>query len=298
MAAANNFATIRNLKVSYSGKNVLKCDDLEIRRAEMLALVGESGCGKTTFAKALAGLLFPDPCSEIKICCPKQKVQMVFQDPYASLNPKMRVEQIVKEGLTIQNILPKKERSARCCELLEQVGLSSAFLKRYPSELSGGQRQRVGIARALAVEPELLILDEPVSALDPELQSEILSLLKKLQRERALTCLLIAHDLPLVKSVADRIAVMYLGEIVELGCFERPAHPYTEALFSAVPVPDPKIEKNRSRIILNGELPTFRSPPQGCPFHTRCPKAEPLCKEKRPPERRLSPDHSLRCHLF
>src|SRR5699024_5986256 len=282
----------KNLKkhFKFGPKQVLKALDgvsLEIRKGETLGLVGESGCGKSTAARTIMGLYEPtegEVLYENKSITENmkkeysKKVQMIFQDPYASLDPRKTVEDIVAEGIDIHRLAKNnKERKAMVEELLEVVGLQKEHAQRYPHEFSGGQRQRIGIARTLAVEPELIIADEPISALDVSIQAQVVNLLMKLQQERDLTFLFIAHDLSMVKYISDRIGVMYLGGLVELASSDEltnnPLHPYTQALLSAVPVPDPKVEKDRERIILEGSIPSPVDPPTGCRFRTRCPLA-------------------------
>ena len=285
-----------------------------VKKGETLGLVGESGCGKSTTGKAILQLNRPTAGSvefegtdltQVKGRSLRQfrrRMQMIFQDPYASLNPRMSVGSIVSEPLTIHG-LAKGHRKERVEELLQTVGLNPYFASRYPHEFSGGQRQRIGIARALAVEPEFIVCDEPVSALDVSIQAQIINLLQDLQEEFGLTYLFIAHDLSVVRHISDRVAVMYLGHIMEITdrdqIFENPLHPYTKALLSAVPIPDPALERERERIILTGDVPSPLSPPSGCVFHTRCPIVIDECKTETPEWRNVgtaSEEHWVWCH--
>jgi oligopeptide transport system ATP-binding protein len=285
-----------------------------IRRGETLGLVGESGCGKTTTGRCILQLERPTSGSirfegqELTTLGPKalrpvrRRMQVIFQDPYSSLNPRMTVGQIVEEPLAVHGLVREAAaRSARVRQLLGQVGLLAQHGLRYPHELSGGQRQRVGIARALAMEPSLLICDEPVSALDVSIQAQIINLLEDLRRDLGLTYLFVAHDLSVVRHISDRVAVMYLGRIVELAdrqaLYESPLHPYTRALLSAVPIPDPEIEAHRERLVLGGEVPSALRPPPGCAFHPRCPIAVDDCRRSRPELREIQPGHRAACHL-
>ncbi|SHH88480.1 ABC transporter ATP-binding protein [Desulfosporosinus lacus] len=283
----------------------------EIRRGETLGLVGESGCGKSTIGRVILRLLEPskgkvifegkvlNELSHEEMRQMRSQMQMIFQDSYASLNPRMRVGDIIAEPILIQGVSSRAEREKRVCKILDVVGLSPYHGARYPHEFSGGQRQRIGIARALALNPKLIICDEPVSALDLSIQAQLINLLEDLQKEYHLTYLFIAHDLSVVKHISDRVAVMYLGKIAELAnseeLYKNPQHPYTIALLSAIPVPDPTVKKDR--IILKGDVPSPVNPPSGCRFHTRCPKVQSICKEQDPNFRDIGNDHFVACHL-
>ncbi|MGI8670626.1 MAG: ABC transporter ATP-binding protein [Aridibacter sp.] len=283
----------------------------DIKEGETLGLVGESGCGKSTLGKALLRLtpitsgkvMYRDKdianMSSSELREQRKNLQMIFQDPYASLNPRMTVGNIIGEPIRTFNLADGKSVDKIVQDLMETVGLSRRFTKRYPHEFSGGQRQRIGIARALAVEPEFIVADEPISALDVSIQAQIMNLMDELQAEKHLTYLFISHDLRAVRHVADRVAVMYLGEIVELAdgkdMYKEPLHPYSKALISAVPVPDPEIEAKRERIILTGDVPSPINPPSGCHFHTRCPYAIDDCKKIEPQLLEIKPNHYASC---
>ena len=276
-----------------------------------LGLVGESGCGKTTTGRCILQLYRPTSGSVklegvelttlrgAALRAVRRDMQVVFQDPYASLNPRKSVEKIVIEPLAVHHILAGAERQARVLELLDTVGLSAHFAKRYPRELSGGQRQRVGLARALALNPKLIICDEPVSALDVSIQAQILNLLEELRGRLGLTYIFIAHDLSVVKHVSDRVAVMYLGHIVEMALsddlFANPVHPYTFALMSAIPIPDPEVEGKRVHTVLEGDVPSPAHPPSGCPFHPRCFRAKEICSQETPELEERGGDHTAAC---
>ncbi|WP_270182626.1 ABC transporter ATP-binding protein [Alkalihalobacillus sp. CinArs1] len=284
----------------------------KLHKGETFGLVGESGCGKSTTGRMLMRLLEPSEGEVIfngenilslnksKMRNLRKDIQMVFQDPFASLNPRHTVEKIIEEPLIVHGLGNKAERKKRVKELLDIVGLSPYHARRYPHQFSGGQRQRIGIARALAVNPKLIIADEPVSALDVSIQAQVLNLLEDLQKELGLTYLFIAHDLGVVRHISDRVGVMYLGRVVEMADSEKlylePKHPYTQALLSAVPVPDP--EYGKDRVILSGDVPSPAKPPSGCPFHTRCPKAMDVCSTVVPEFREIEQGHYTACHLY
>jgi oligopeptide transport system ATP-binding protein len=289
--------------------------NFDLVRGETLGLVGESGCGKSTTGRAILQLYEPTDGEVIfegkdlvkmnsgDLRRMRRRMQMIFQDPYASLNPRMTVGSIVGEPLEVHNIgSGRKDRQERVQELLKIVGLNPYFVNRYPHEFSGGQRQRIGVARALAVNPSFIVCDEPISALDVSIQAQIINLLEDLQEELGLTYLFIAHDLSVVRHISDRIAVMYLGKIVELAdrdsLYENPMHPYTQALLSAVPIPDPEIEKKRQRIILEGDVPSPANPPKGCNFNTRCPRVMDICRQYEPAFTDVGSGHYVACFLY
>ncbi|WII38231.1 ABC transporter ATP-binding protein [Paenibacillus thiaminolyticus] len=283
-----------------------------INKGETLGLVGESGCGKSTTGRMLLRLLEPSEgsiyfegqditkLSGNELRKMRRNMQMVFQDPFASLNPRHTIGKILEEPLIVHGVRDKTERQRKVKELLDVVGLSSYHASRYPHQFSGGQRQRIGIARALAIHPKLIIADEPVSALDVSIQSQVLNLLQDLQQEYELTYLFIAHDLGVVRHISDRVGVMYLGQLVELSdtedLYDKPLHPYTQALLSAVPIAD--VTFRRERIILEGDVPSPANPPAGCPFHTRCPKAFEPCSVARPQLSAMESGHYVACHLY
>jgi len=317
----NNLLSLQDLKVHYSlggglfgeAATVKAVDgvSLDIRKGETLGLVGESGCGKSTLGKAILRLTEPTGgkviyngkdlahMSHSAMRDQRRNLQMIFQDPYASLNPRMTVGAIIGEPIRTFGIERGKNVDQRVQDLMETVGLSRRFMRRYPHEFSGGQRQRIGIARALAVDPEFIVADEPISALDVSIQAQIMNLMEKLQAEKELTYLFISHDLRAVRHLSDRVAVMYLGQIVELAdgkeIYREPLMPYTIALISAVPIPDPEVEASRERIILRGDVPSPINPPSGCRFHTRCPWAIDECKTQEPALAEIKPGHFAAC---
>jgi oligopeptide transport system ATP-binding protein len=284
-----------------------------VYKGETLGLVGESGCGKSTTARTILQLYKPTGGQaffrginlfELKhedLRKIRSQMPMIFQDPYSSLDPRMTVGNIIAEPMVVNNIAKGSQQTARVQELLGLVGLNPSFTSRYPHEFSGGQRQRIGIARALASNPEFIICDEPISALDVSIQAQVVNLLEKLQNELGLTYIFIAHDMSMVRHISSRVAVMYLGKIVELAdresLYNNPQHPYTKSLLSAVPIPNPKIERKRQRIILEGDIPSPENPPKGCRFHTRCPVAIERCKVEDPEFREIAPGHFAACHL-
>ena len=289
--------------------------DLDVYPGETIGVVGESGCGKSTLARLLVGLETPtDGAVTVlgrdlvgsrgkALKSYRRDVQMIFQDPYTSLNPRMTVGDIIAEPFAIHpEVVPKAERAAQVRRLMSLVGLSPEHIERYPHQFSGGQRQRIGIARGLALNPKLLICDEPVSALDVSVQAQVINLLQDLQTRLGIALIFIAHDLSVVRHISRRVAVMYLGRIVELGgqaaVYDNPQHPYTQALLSAVPIPDPAARGLANQIVLEGDPPSPANPPSGCRFRTRCPHAMPVCSEERPPMRQVDAGQSVACHLY
>lgn len=316
---SKNLLEVKNLKKYFniSGKGILKAVDgvsFELKRGETLGLVGESGCGKTTCGRTVLGLydatdgeVFFDG-KNIRLLSKKEwisfkkRAQIIFQDPYASLDPRMTVGNIIREGMDVHLPYSSREKQERINELLSKVGLNSEHGSRFAHELSGGQRQRIGIARALAVEPEFIVCDEPISALDVSIQAQIVNLLVTLQKSLNLTYLFISHDLSMVKHISDRVGVMYLGSMVELSTnielYKRPLHPYTKALISARPIANPDIQEARMRIKLEGEVPSPINPPPGCKFAKRCRNARPECSEVLPVWKEVAKNHYVACHLY
>jgi len=315
---------VRNLKKYFrvghswfksNTKYLTAVDDVSfvIKKGETFGLVGESGCGKSTTGRTIIRLLNATGgsvlfdgvdlagLSEKELKPYRKKIQMIFQDPYASLNTRMTVTDIIGEGIDTHNLYVGEERQKRIYDLLERVGLKREHASRYPHEFSGGQRQRIGIARALAVEPDLIVCDEPISALDVSIQAQVVNMLEDLQKEMGLTYLFIAHDLSMVKHISDRIGVMYIGKLMEVcdsdGLYEKPYHPYTKALLSSIPIPDPVVTRNHKRIILEGDVQSPIDPPAGCRFAKRCRFAKPICSETTPELREIEPEHFVACHL-
>lgn len=305
---------IRKGLLSRVSGHVKAVDDVSfyVNEGETLGIVGESGCGKSTTGRMLMRLLEPTEgkvvfngkdlttISNDEMRKARREIQMVFQDPYASLNPRHTIEKILEEPLIVHGLGDSKARKKKVYEFLEIVGLSRYHGKRYPHQFSGGQRQRIGIARALMTNPKLIIADEPVSALDVSIQAQVLNLMQDLQKELKLTYIFIAHDLGVVRHISDRVGVMYLGKMVELGgsesLYDKPLHPYTQALLSAVPVPDPNFE--REQVIIKGDIPSPSNPPSGCTFHTRCPFKMDVCTQVVPKFQEIEPGHSVACHLY
>ncbi|SHG95837.1 ABC transporter ATP-binding protein [Ornithinibacillus halophilus] len=317
---AEKLLEVKNLtKLFHLGKGqILKAVNdvsFHINKGETFGLVGESGCGKSTIGRTIMGLYEKTAgdvvydgkniheLSDAEQFAFHRRIQMIFQDPYASLNPRSTVSEVIAEPMEVHKLYKsKKEKVDVIHRLLEEVGLNRDHATRYPHEFSGGQRQRIGIARALALNPDFIIADEPISALDVSVQAQVVNLLKKLQVEKGLTYLFIAHDLSMVKQISDRIGVMYLGNLVELtdsdNLYENPLHPYTKALLSAIPIPDPDIEQTRERIMVKGELPSPIDPPSGCVFRTRCPFAMDICATKKPEWKEVEKGHHVSCHLY
>jgi oligopeptide transport system ATP-binding protein len=310
-ASGEPLISIRDLKVHFGKVKAVDGVTLDILEGETLGLVGESGCGKSTLGRAILRLTEPIDgqvlyhnrdlahLSANEMREQRRHLQIIFQDPYASLNPRMTVGQIVGEPLNTFKLARGREAERRVQELMETVGLSKRFINRYPHEFSGGQRQRIGIARALAVDPQFIVADEPISALDVSIQAQIMNLLERLKQEKNLTYLFISHDLRAIRHVSDRVAVMYLGKLVEIAeaktIYRDPLMPYTKALISAVPVPDPEVESKRRRIVLEGDVPSPINPPSGCRFHTRCPYAIKQCRGVEPKLVEIKPNHFAAC---
>lgn len=310
---------VRNLKKYFEVEKdiYLKAVDdvsFDIYKGETLGLVGESGCGKSTTGRTLLNI-YPANSGTVEFNGTDiyklkgkdkkeftRRAQMIFQDPYASLNPRMLVSNIIGEGIDVHNLLKGEARTKRIHELLELVGLNKEHANRFPHEFSGGQRQRIGIARALAVNPDFIICDEPISALDVSIQAQVVNLLEELQQKIGLTYLFIAHDLSMVRYISDRVAVMYLGSMMELAdsdkLYERPLHPYTKALLSAIPIPDPEVQRKRERIVLEGDVPSPINPPKGCKFADRCPMATEKCRAERPKFEEVKSGHHVACHYW
>lgn len=309
---------VRNLSKKFKvgrGKYLKAVDDIsfEVKKGDTLGVVGESGCGKTTLGRTLINV-YESSGGEIELDGKildsrsrtdrkifSDKMQMIFQDPFASLNPRMTVGEIVSEGWAYRRLYSKKVRHEKAVELLEVVGLNEEHSNRFPHEFSGGQRQRIGIARALSMNPEILVCDEPISALDVSIQAQVMNLLIELQKEKNLTYIFIAHDLSMVRYISTNIMVMYLGSQMEFGpsaeIYHHSVHPYTQALFSAIPVPDPEVEKKHERIMLKGEIPSPMDAPSGCKFCTRCSYVKEICKTERPQQREVAPGHYCSCHF-
>lgn len=301
---------------SSRGKVVKAVDDVsfDIKKGETFGLVGESGCGKSTLGRTITrmydateGEIFYNGVDIAKL--PKKelsfyhkKMQIIFQDPYSALNPYMNVQEIIDEPMKLHTNVSKAERLEKIEYLLAKVGMSKSDMQKFPYEFSGGQRQRIGIARALSVEPEFVLCDEPISALDVSIQAQVVNMLEDLQKELGLAYLFVAHDLSMVRHISDRIGVMYLGKIVEISpsgeLYKNPLHPYTKALLSAIPIADPKVAKANNRQVIKGELPSPMDIPSGCRFHTRCPYAMPICKEEIPILKKMDQEHSVACHLY